>query len=275
MLMKQRLEEAFDKKNNDITKYVWKFEKVKVGDEFQQKEVRLIDCTVEQLKEFYDRCEQMLNNGSKKTPGRYVFLDIIKDQINRCNTELFLRWLQKENGISKFSFMNVIMTFLQNNSSIDKSTLTLDNVIGQCPYEFKTLPVNLVLDGCMETLGLFYKKYITTSFLLRQGVWPTDKEREKLAKNKQKLNASFVLNYLGVNPKHKVRINSKGLSLEQMKAVISLKNKRYSEMSTLQLEVLRNRILFALEQEVQFHIRQWEKRKQQIEQVLKYKGVNV
>lgn len=273
--MKQRLEEAFNKKHTDINNYVWKYEKVRTENGVVQNSVRLVDCNVSELKKFYEYCDQMLNNGSKNYPGRYVLLDIVKDQVNRCNTELFLRWLQKENHISKFSFMNVITTFLNNNPTLDRKELVLDNIIGQCPYEFKNLSVDMVLDGCMDTLGLFYKKYITTSFLLRQGVWPNEKERFELKTQKQKLTPEFILEYLEVNPKHQVRINSKGLSLEQMKSVTSLKNKKYSEMSMLQLETLRNRVLYALENEITFHIKEWEERKRQIKQVLESKGYDI
>lgn len=279
MLMEQRLKEAFDKKKQEnVNNYVWKYEKVKEGNNFIQKTVKLVDCSIEELKKFYDYCNLMLNNGSKNNPGRYVFMEIVDEQIAKCNTELFLRWLQKENKINKFSFMNVITTFLNNNPSLDRDELTLDNVIGKCPYEFKDLSLDMVLDGCMDTLGLFSKKHITKSFILRQGVWPSEKEREFLNKNKIKLNSKYIIEYLGLNPDLKVRINAKGLSLEQMKSMIMLLDKKYkkfSEMSTAQLELLRNRILYALKSEIRFHINSWEHRKHQIEEVLNLKGVKI
>lgn len=276
MLMEQRLKEAFDKKKQEnINNYVWKYEKVKDGSGFVQKTVKLVDCSVEELKKFYEYCDLMLNNGSKNNPGRYVFMEMVDEQIAKCNTELFLRWLQKENKINRFSFMNVITTFLNNNPNLNRDELILDNIIGQCPYEYKNLPVDMVLDGCMDTLGLFVKKHITKSFILRQGVWPNEKERETLNKNKIKLNPKYIIEYLGINPDLKVRVNAKGLSLEQMKSMISLRNKKYSEMSTAQLELLRNRILYALKNEIKFHINAWEHRKHQIEEVLELKGVKI
>ena len=57
-----------------------------------------------------------------------------------------------------------------------------------------------------------------------------------------------------------------------MYAMTSLKSKKYSELTTLQLETLRNRILYSLESEINFHIKQWEKRLSQIELVLQSKG---
>lgn len=59
----------------------------------------------------------------------------------------------------------------------------------------------------------------------------------------------------------KLNINSKGINLTQMKALLNLKtNKKYSDLTTIQLETLRNRLLFSLENDVQKHIESWEKR---------------
>lgn len=276
MLMQQRLKEAFDKKRNNINSFIWKYEKVYTDNGVTQESVKLVDCSVGELKRLYEHCNSMLNSKSRNHPGRYEMLNIIADQRNRCNTELFLRWLQKENQITRFSFMNVIMTFLNNNPNVDRKELVLDNIIGKCPYEYKNIPVDMVLDGCMDTLGLFYKRYITTSFLLRQGVWLNEKEKNELITNSKSITPQLILEILKVDPKkHTVDINPKGLSLEQMKSVISLRNKKYSEMSTVQLETLRNRILFALEKEINFHISDWKHKKRQIEMVLKSKGVSV
>jgi hypothetical protein len=57
--------------------------------------------------------------------------------------------------------------------------------------------------------------------------------------------------------------------------MISLKSKKYSEMSTIQLKTLRNRILFSLENDVRFHIQQWESRERQIKMVLESKGCKI
>lgn len=279
MLMKERLTEALANKENDVKNFIWKGKKERnANGDYVQESIKMVDLDVDTLKKNLEKCETMLYNNSKKTPGRTVFLDIIKDAQNRCNTELFLRWLSKENGISKFSFMNIIMTFLQNNSNLKREELTLNDIVGQCPLEFQQLPVDLVLDGCMETLGTFNGKnqrIITNSFVLRQGVWPSDEERREFSKNHIKMTVKNILDYLDINENHTVRIDSKGLTLKQMKSILGIKEKRYSEMSTAQLELLRNRILFALEREVRFHINQWKNREKQIKLVLASKGVNI
>ena len=88
--MKEKLAAAIAKKNNDINTFVWKGRKVEVNGQLVQEEKRLVDCSDKELRTFYNHCESMLYNDSKEHPGRYVLLDIIKDQRERCNTELFL-----------------------------------------------------------------------------------------------------------------------------------------------------------------------------------------
>ena len=81
---------------NDINSFIWKGEKREVDGKFVQDEKRLVDCTLEELQRNYDYCKQMLYNENKQKPGRYVLISIIDDQIQRCNCELFLRWLKTE-----------------------------------------------------------------------------------------------------------------------------------------------------------------------------------
>ena len=68
-------------------------------------------------------------------------------------------------------------------------------------------------------------------------------------------------------------INSKGLNYTQMRAMLNLKpNKKYMDLTTIQLETLRYRILFNLEETVKKHISDWEVRMTEIESVATFKG---
>jgi hypothetical protein len=49
-------------------------------------------------------------------------------------------------------------------------------------------------------------------------------------------------------------------------------NKKYMDLTTVQLETLRNRILFDLEETVKNHIAAWERRMAEIEMVAEFKG---
>ena len=57
--------------------------------------------------------------------------------------------------------------------------------------------------------------------------------------------------------------------------MVNLKPKKYSDLTTDQLTVLRNKVLFRLEDEVQFHIEQWQERMRQIELVANERGITL
>lgn len=80
---------------------------------------------------------------------------------------------------------------------------------------------------------------------------------------------------LGLKPSINIYITPKGLSYTQLRAMVLLKSKKYSELTTDQLKTLRNVILFALSDEARFHISQWESRMEQIEMVASEKGYDL
>ena len=61
-----------------------------------------------------------------------------------------------------------------------------------------------------------------------------------------------------------------------MRAMLNIKpNKKYRDLTTVQLETLRYRILFNLEETVKEHISAWERRMEEIEMVANYKGFKI
>lgn len=271
-MFKEKLQEALDKRKNDINSFIWKGKKYKENGETKQEEIRLMDCTVEQLNEFLKHCDSMLYSTNKKNPGRYQLLEIIKEQRNKCNTELFLRWLDTNNGFNKYTFLITLREFLNNNPHIDPKKETIGIAVGNCPKEFIDIPIDMVLDGCMDSLGLFDKRHITLTFLLNLGVWFTPEELKKMNKEKVTNKEDYIKKHLGINPREDIKINPKGLSLSQMCSMVTLRTKKYSDLTTLQLETLRNKVLFSLEHVVNIHIKQWESRKEQINKVLEIKN---
>lgn len=277
-MFKEKLKEALNNKNKDIKSFVWKGKKEEVNGELMQKEQRLIDASEEELRSYYQHCESMLNNPSKDYPGRYPLLGIIKEQRLKCNVELFLRWLGEEKGMPRYRFMEALRDFLDKNKNIkDVIKLPIAEAVGGCPEEFADIPIELILDGCLDTLGKFDKQHITLTFILKQGLWFTAQETrdltEKSGPNETRDRLQVAKERLGLDkPSIKLYVSSKGLSFSQLRSMVNLKSKKYSELTTEQLKTLRNRILFALEDEVRFHIDQWETRKDQIMQVCEAKG---
>ena len=91
--LKEKLSVALENKENDMSLYVWKGPKVDVNGTRVQESIKLVDATNEQLKEFYNHCQSMLYSTDRENLGRLVLLDIIRDQRERCNTELYLRYV--------------------------------------------------------------------------------------------------------------------------------------------------------------------------------------
>ena len=271
--MKERLGEAIASKANDVKSFIWKGRKQEVNGELVQESIRLIDANQNQLNDFYDHCISMLYNDDKQNPGRYVLIDIIKDQIQRCNCELFLRWLEQQESNPRFNFISAIRDTLDNNRDVitDPKDFGISVIVGGCPDEFKDIPISLVLDGCLDRLGKFNKQHITLTFILKQGLWFTSQELKDLTiKNEDgtyRDRAEVVKERLGLKPGINLYITPKGLNYTQLRAMVTLKSKKYSELSTDQLKTLRNVILFALGEEARFHISQWETRMRQIEMV--------
>ena len=276
-MIKEKLAAAIAKKNNDINTFVWKGRKVEVNGQLVQDEKKLVDCSEDELRTFYKHCDSMLYNTSKECPGRYVLLDIIEDQRVRCNAELFLRWLEQEKSTPRFTFLSSLRVFLDNNKGIDtKNVFISEALVGGCPAEFARLPIDIVLEGCLDKLGKFNKQHITLTFILKQGLWFTQQESkdltEKIPSGEFREKAEVAKERLGLKSSVNLYMTPKGLSFAQLRAMVNLKSKKYSELTTPQLETLRNRILFSLEDEVKFHIGQWETRKNQIKMVCDAKG---
>ena len=73
-----KLQEALNA--NNVNNYVWKGPK---GPNGVQEEVKLMDCSYEQLSKFYQHCMQMLYNTDSKNPGRRTLMDIVQNQIQK------------------------------------------------------------------------------------------------------------------------------------------------------------------------------------------------
>lgn len=281
-IIRERLEEAMASKKIDVKNFIWKGEKKEINGVMTQEEIRLIDADEKQLNKFYNHCMSMLYNQDKQNPGRYLLLDIIKDQIARCNCELFLRWLEQEKGKPRFTFLSDVRTILDNNKENipDTTNIPISTIVGGCPDEFKEIPISLIIDGCIDRLGYFNKQHITLSFILKQGLWFTQQELKDLTEKNEdgttKDRVEVVKERLGLTkPGINLYITPKGLNFAQLKAMISLRSKKYSELTTDQLKTLRNIILFALSDEVRFHINQWEARISQLQEVAKLKDITL
>lgn len=280
-----KLKEAIDNKNNDIKSFVWKLARKADG---TQEEIRLVDATSEQLNQFYKHCLSMLNSTDKLNPGRYVLLDIISEQRRKCNVELFLRKLESGEICAgkpypRHLYLQDLRAYMNSHKadfpSKELKSISIAACTGGLPREFERISIDETLNACLDSLGFFDNKHITFSFILNLGVYLTPAEMKEFDEKDKDGNTRSKLEVIKerLNIKNTVRLTVKptGLNFNELRAMVNLKPKKYSELTTDQLTVLRNKVLFRLENEVMFHIEQWEERLRQLRLVAENRGITL
>lgn len=283
--MKEKLTEAIEAKSNDVKSFVWKMARQADG---TQEEIRLVDATPEQLNQFYKHCHSMLYSTDKLNPGRYVLLDIIKDQREKCNIELYLRKLKDGvltggKSYPRHLYCQDILSCIKQNKALfpqsELKNLSIGLITGGLPIEFERLSIDSVINGCLDQLGIIETKHITFSFILNLGVYLTpDEMREFTEKDKEGKTRSkleVIKERLNIKPSVRLIVKPSGLNYTELRAMLNLRPKKYSELTTDQLTTLRNKVLFRLEQEVMFHINQWEEREKNLLKVAELKGITL
>ena len=280
------LQKALDAKKNDYSNFVWKGEKRKEGDKYVQESEKIVDMSPERLKECWIHCEKMLRNDDPKHLGRYNVLEEVTSQINKCNTELLLRYFEntyqkRENGSStkRFSLMISLRQLMSNNAEIsDWSTVPISHISENLPDEFRDVSIADVLDGCTDNLGAFSKQHLTMTFITKMGLWFTKAEENELkgTNNSNTERLRVAKERLHLPTKLVLRFSEKGLSYHEMRAMLTLpKKQKYSDMTTEQLVTLRNKVLLRLSREIDGHIFSWKRLQKQIEIVAKSRNINL
>ena len=256
-----------------VQDYIWKY-----GRDLDYAEVNMVDCSISELESFKTQCNTMLYNTDKAHPGRRVLIDIIKEQRLKCNLELFVRWLKSDLHTATYVFVESMQEFIKNNEVEYPINMIYRWPISICleniPHEFKDLTLKDILDACMDKLGKFDRSHITKSFILKQKIWLTDKEKSDLFERDEegvkKNRLTVIKERLRLKSTDKLLISPIGLSYTQLRSMILLKSTKYSALTTEQLVLLRDRILFAFEAEVYFHISQWERLIGEIDETIEF-----
>lgn len=283
--LKEKLTEAINARNNDIKSFVWKLARKADG---TQEEIHLVDATPEQLQQFLNHCNSMLYSTDKLNPGRYVLLDIIREQREKCNVELYLRKLKEgafTNGESypRHLYCQDVLNCIRMNKEHfpqnELKNIPITAITGGVPKEFSRLSIDSVISGCLDTLGNFDNKHITFSFILNLGVYLTPEEmnefNEKDSNGNTRSKLEVIKERLNIKPSVRLIVKPTGLNYTELRAMLNLRPKKYSDLTTDQLITLRNKVLFRLEQEVNFHIEQWEERIRQIQLTAQSRGITL
>lgn len=282
-----KLAEKLAEKANDINSYVWKGPKVNGV----QEEIRLVDADFNQLQRFYNHCMEMLYNKDSKYPGRVTLLDIVQDQIQRCRAELLVRWLRSEKQYTATNCLEDLKTIISNNKEeltqeVIK-TYPISGIMNGLPIEFERIPISLVMDACLDSLGIFDNSHLTLNFIVKMGLWFTPQEMQKpiseggLYKKDPETGKAvnrleMVVKELRLNPSISLRIDENtGLSYAQFRSMCKLKRDKYANLTSDQLKLLSNKVLYRFQNQCEMQAKQWEDKITEIKKVADSKGWDV
>lgn len=276
-----KLTEALNDKANDITSYVWKGPKINGI----QEEIRLMDATYEQLQKYYNHCEQMLNNEDGKYPGRITLLGIVSDQIQRCRAELLIRWLRSEKHYTTTSCLEDLKAIIDNNKEVLTQeaikTYPIGDIINGLPIDFERIPVSLVMDACLDSLGQFDNSHLTLNFIVKMGLYFTQTEMQKDLYRKDPETGKavnrleVVKKELRLNPSIKLKICDTGLTFGEFRSMCRLKRDKYANLTSDQLKLLSNKVLYRFQNQCENQAEQWKNKMAEILKVAEFKGWDI
>lgn len=282
-ILGEKLQAAFDNKSHDVNSYVWKGPKVNG----EQKEIRLVDATYENLRKWYLHCEEMLHNTDTKFPGRLTLLDIVQGQIECCRAELLVRWLGSEKGYSRSRCLEDLRNIINTNKDqIDAETIKkypISSVMEGVPSEYSRINIKTVMNACLDLLGIVDTSHITLNFILKMGLWFTPQEMQKdlyrkdpdTGKVKDRLQVVAEEMRLDLKPYQKLYINDTGLSYKEFKTIYMLRKDKYSNLDSDLLKLLSEKVLYRFQEQCEKQAKQWSDKIKEILEVANLKGWDV
>lgn len=271
------------KEANNVNTYVWKGPKINGT----QKEYKLIDCDEETLRHNLEHCNQMLYNTNEKNPGRLTLLGIVNDQIQHCRAELLVRWLRVEKNFTPIQCFEAIRNFVDQNKEEypDIEKYAVKNIMNGLPNEFEEVPIRLVQAACLDALGTFNNSHLTLNFIIRMGLWFSQKEMQTpypdglYLKDPNTGKASnrleLVKKELNLNPSINLKIMDTGLSYSEFRSMCRLRRAKYSELTTDQLKLLSTKVLYRFQNQCEEQAKQWQEKIREIREVAAHKGYNL
>lgn len=279
-----KLQEALNNKVENVNEFIWKDKK----ENDQQLEHRLVDFDERTLQEKFNLCEQMLYNQDARHPGRLVLLNIVNDQILRCRAELLVRWIRSVHECTSTMLFESIKGLINNNKETLSAETLKETPIGNImtgidDLDYRKVPISLVLDACMDYLGILDNSHLTFNFILRMGLWFTQQEMQTPVEDgglyKKDPETGKAVNRLEVikearhlSPKSLLKIDPTGLSYTEFKAMCDLHRDKYSNYTTNQLKLLSSKILYRFQNQCEMQAKQWQDKIEEIIKVAEYKG---
>ena len=264
---------AIVNKSDDINQYVWKGK--------DNKEIRLLDMSDNELQKVYNHATDMLYNNNKYTPGKFQVKKNIRVLIAHCNAELLKRYILHECNIDILKSPIEIVQFIRESKKANNLTDTdsVTTLFSHLPKEFETVTLDLLLSACLDQLDIINRKMISDNFILSQGIWLTDEEKADLTEydeNGQMRPWMEVIKERLILPNIKLRVDPKGFSYSEFRSLIHLSPlPKISSLPTDTLRLLRDKVFILLDADTDYHIAKWEEIKSNIEKVAEYKKITL
>lgn len=283
-MLRDHLKSAIEQSSQTLERLIWKLPKrLNTEGKYDQDSIRLIDATDDQLRSFHQHCLTMLRNTDPKFPGREVLLKTIKEQITKCNAELFFRECVGEGEDRNTFLVQPIKDFITASNLTPSQVANLElkdvaNVSEETDTNnYARIPVRIILDAGEGKLGFYNRAYMTLTFLLNKGLKFSEDEREvyDLENEKEILKAVREdLNLKDDSIPLKFNKNT-GMTVSELGYMLPLKKKKYEELPTEILYLLRDRLLVYLKEDVEYHIGQWNERISWLDAVAKDRGIKL
>lgn len=268
----ENLQDAIDEKKNDINQMAWR---LKDG-----KNIRLMDMNQQELQKAYIHTTDMLYNKNRFQPGKKVMKNNLKNLIADCNAEMFLRYILHECDIEVLHTGLQIADFIRNGKSSNnlKDEDFVTTLFGSVPKEYQTVTLGDLMNACFDKLGVINRKMISDNFIISQGVWLTESEKQNLTEfvdGKVRPWLDVIKERLFLD-NVRLRVNTNGFSYAELKCLMHLDPiSKISSLPSSTLKLMRDKVLVLLDSDTDYHIDKWTTLKNNIERVAEYKGIEL
>lgn len=244
-------------------------------------QTKLVNMDSEELQEKFDLCNQILFNQSRATPGKAILHTKVSNILRKIYSEI---WLRDHCTETRMALLHSLRGMRNNNGDAGfYSTKHCKNVmlgeILQVDEPFKSLPLSYIMEGCMDSLGVYDFSAISKSFLNQLGICPDAKskaEYDLARKSDPTLNLEkFFKHKLGLHANVKLNVSLSGLSLQERIVLQTAKNTKYSVLDTPTLKLIADKILQLYIEYLDNQISLWNKIKSNIIAVAEHKGITL
>ena len=265
-----KLSQAIEKRNNDITLWTWVN---KNGDS-----IKLVDMTEDELQRAYTHTLDMLYRKTNYKFGKYEVRKNIKKLYTSCNAELFHRYLQYDLNIDLFktdkSIIDYVTKFKDEHNITNEDSIC--EIFSNVPREFEDLIIQDLLKACLDSLEPINRRLISNEFIMSLGIWLTEDEKKELTEFDEK---GKLRPWLQVMKERMFidggffRVTPTGLSYAELRALLNLESRaKVSTVPSSTLKLLRDKILLLLDNDLEYHIKKWTTLEKRIEAVASFKN---